>query len=157
AGILGEILLVVVLGEVEGARRQDLGRDGPVAGGLQPLGVGVPGPFGRCRLRCGKGVYPGPVLRAHVVALAVALRRVVVLPEDLQQVLVADDTRVVDYADDLVVAGLTGAGLLVGGVGREAGGIARHRQPDARDLPELAFHAPEAAHAEHRLFHALGQ
>ena len=46
-----------------------------------------------------------PVLRADVVALAHALRRVVALPEDAQQLVVTDALRVEDDQHDLGVTG----------------------------------------------------
>src|SRR5207245_2905549 len=51
---------------------------------------------------------------------------------------------------DLVVAGEAGAHLFVGGVRREAGGVADRCREDARRLPELALGSPEAAEAEYR-------
>src|SRR5262249_15663558 len=41
AGILGQVLLVVVLGVVELGRGDDLGGDGAVAGALELFGVGL--------------------------------------------------------------------------------------------------------------------
>ena len=57
------------------------------------------------------------VLRAEVRALAVPLRRVVAVPEDLEQLLVGDDRRVVLDLDDLGVARIPLVHHLVGRVG----------------------------------------
>ena len=46
------------------------------------------------------------------------------------------------------MAGAARTDLLVGGVGAEAVDIAHRRGDHARGLPELALHAPEAAHGE---------
>ena len=77
-----------------------------------------------------------------------------VLPEGLQQTLVADDLGVVDDDDGLGVTGETGAHLLVGGVRGVAAGVADEGGVDAVELPELALDTPEAAHGEHGGLHA---
>src|SRR5215216_1306699 len=79
-----EVLLVVVLGVVERRGIGDLGSDGPVAGCAQLLLVGVARRLGRLPLGLGEGVDDRAILGAGVVALAHALGRVVVLPEDAQ-------------------------------------------------------------------------
>src|SRR3954453_7920500 len=84
AGVLREVLLMVVLGVVELRRRQDLGRDRPVTGPLQFCLKRVTRRFGGPTLVVAVIVDAGPVLRADVVALAHALGGVVVLPERLQ-------------------------------------------------------------------------
>src|SRR5688500_9336875 len=90
AGVLAQVLLVVVLGVIEGRRGAQLGRDLALAGLAQAGLVGLPRGLGQRALLVVEGVERRAVLRAHVVALAHALRRVVALPEDLQQVGVGD-------------------------------------------------------------------
>src|SRR5215213_5585628 len=68
--VLGEVLLVVVLGVVVLARVGDLGRDLAVPGGGEALGVDVARGLGGRALRVRAHVDAGAVLRAHVVALA---------------------------------------------------------------------------------------
>ena len=92
-----------------------------------------------------------------VVPLPHALGGVVVLPEELQQRLVARDGGVEDHPHDLVVAGAPGADLLVGRVRRVSARVAHRRADDARRLPEHALRAPEAAHAEQRELGPLGE
>src|SRR5205814_898981 len=116
--VLRQILLMVVLGEVERRRIDNLGRHRAVAalgqGGLER------------RLRCRRGgalrgagdIDAGAILRADVVALAHALGRIVAFPERLEQPLVGDFRRVVDHEHHLVVAGAPGADLLIGRVRR---------------------------------------
>src|SRR3954464_3973123 len=82
-GRLGEVLLVVVLGVVELAELRDLGRDRAVAGVEQALAEHGPARLDRGGLLGRGGVDRRAVLRAGVVALAHALRRVMVLPEEL--------------------------------------------------------------------------
>ena len=75
-------------------RGGDLGRDRAVAGSRCSRAlVGVARGLGGALLLVVRGVDRRAVLGARVVALAHALGRVVVLPEDLQQLLVADDLR----------------------------------------------------------------
>src|SRR3954451_15655398 len=63
--VLGQILLVVILGEVERPRIEDLGRDRPVTPGRERLAVGRLG--GLCGLPLGlvEHVDPGAVLGAR--------------------------------------------------------------------------------------------
>src|SRR4051794_22187064 len=145
---LVQVLLVVVLGVVELAERDDLGADLAVAGRAQPLLEQVAaGLRGRLLLRA-LGVDRRAVLGADVVALAHALGRVVLLPELLEQALVGDDGRVEHHQHDLGVPGTCRADLLVRRVRRVAAGVARRRRVDARGLPEHLLDTPEAAGAE---------
>src|SRR4051794_22847095 len=89
-GHLVQVLLVVGLGVVEGTGWRDFGGDVAVAGVLQPRGELVARGLGRRLLLGAVVVERRAVLRAHVVALAVALGRVVVLPEDLEDLLTGD-------------------------------------------------------------------
>src|SRR4029077_659106 len=86
--VLRQVLLVVVLGVVEGRRRRDLGGDPAEPGGCQTLLVGGAGCLGDALLSIVGRQDNGSILGPHVVALAVALARVVVLPEDLEELLV---------------------------------------------------------------------
>src|SRR5262249_23653268 len=87
---LVEVLLVVVLGVVEGARGSDFGRDRVLARAAQICVVGVTNPFRRLLLRIVDEEDPGAVGRPYIVPLAHALGRVVLLEEHLQQILVGD-------------------------------------------------------------------
>src|SRR5665811_852508 len=87
-GVLVEVLLVVALGVAEGAGvlgGPHLCGDGTETVALQHGLEGLPRRTCRCFLIGGRPVDRAPVLRAAIVALAVALRRVVVLPEGLEQ------------------------------------------------------------------------
>src|SRR5690349_12659504 len=96
AGILGEVLLMIVLGEIELRRVLDLRRDGRIALGADRCLIGLPRSFGGAPLRRRRGVDSRAILRADVVTLAHALRWVMALPERLQQLLVGDFLRVID-------------------------------------------------------------
>src|SRR5690606_12280389 len=114
--VLGKVLLVVVLGEVEVGGLGHFGGDGAVAGFGEDLLVGVAGGFGGLLLGVGAVEDRRAVLGADVVALAHALGGVVGLPEDAEQFFVGDFRRVVDDADGFGVARQAAADFLVGGV-----------------------------------------
>src|ERR1044072_3218293 len=153
--VLGKILLVIVLGEVELAGVHDLGRDRAVAVRRQRLVVHYLRILGGFALRRRRHIDAGTVLRADVVALAHALGRVVAFPEGLEQLFVRDLGRIVDHQHDLVVPGTAGADFLIGRVRRDRSRIAVRRRVNAvADLPEHALRAPEAAKSEDRGFEA---
>ena len=142
---------MIVLGEEELGRRQDLRRDLAVPRRCKPLLIGSLRRLGRLLLSIGERVDAGAVLRADIVPLTHALSRIVVLPEGLEERVVRDHLRIEHDEHNLVVSGLSGANLFVGRIGREAAGIANSSRPDTgADLPELALSTPEAADSEHR-------
>src|SRR5262249_14811551 len=157
AGILRQVLLVIVLRVVEGGGRADLGRDRAVAGPGEGLLVGVPRRLGSLLMAVAVGVDRRAVLGPDVVALAHALGRIVRLPEDPEQLLVAHGTGIEDDQHHLGVSGPAAAHLLVRRVRREAARVAGGRRVDALRLPELPLRAPEAAEAEDGLLEALGE
>src|SRR6185503_17551286 len=106
--------------------------------------VGVAGCFGQAELLVVMNDNRRPVLGPPVVALAHSLRRVMVLPEDLQQLVVARLGRVEYDADGLGVTGPAGTRLLVSRVGRVAALVANGGGPNAGQLPERLLFAPEA-------------
>src|SRR6185295_881699 len=71
------------------------------------------------------------ILRADVVALAHPLRRIVALPEDLQELGIADDLRIEYHEHDFVVPRHASADFAIGRVRRRAAGIADGRAVDA--------------------------
>ena len=152
--VLRQVLLVVRLGVVERAGGGDLGRDLAEAGRGQRRLVAVARRLDRGALLVRAVVDGRAVLRADVVALAHALRRVVALPERAQD-LVARHLRGVEHDEHgLGVAGRAAADLLVGRVRRVAAGVADGGRVDAVELPEQPLGAPEAAHADDQRLHA---
>jgi hypothetical protein len=146
-----------VLGVVEVGEGCDLRRDRSVAGGPKLLAVHVARAFRRLALRLGRVQHRRAVLRADVVALPHALGRIVALPEQLQEVLVARLGRVEHDQHRLGVAGASAADLPVGRVGRMPARVADRGREHARRLPEHALCAPEATEAEHRPLEPLGK
>src|SRR5450759_1808193 len=155
--ILREVLLVGVLGVIELGGGQDLGRDGAVARGRElPLERALRG-LGRRALRLVEGVDARAVLHARVVPLPHTLRRIMVFPEQLQQLLVRDLRGIEDDEDDLAVPRLSRADLAVRGVRSHAGGIADGGREDAAPLPENFLGAPETSHPEESAPHPRGE
>src|SRR5574341_2346039 len=85
AGILGEVLLVIVLGVIELGRGTDFRGDESITLRLQRLLEHLLRAGRRLRLGITICIDGRAVLAAGVVALAHALRRVVRFPEHLQQ------------------------------------------------------------------------
>src|SRR5579875_399862 len=149
AWILGKILLVVVLGEIEFGRVDDLGGDGAVTPLVELLLIDRLGCQGRLFLFRGEDVDRGTVLRADVVALPHALRRVVTFPECFEQRLVGNCLRIIDHQHTFGVAGAPAANFFIGRIGREAADITDSRDDNARaEFPEFAFGAPETSERE---------
>src|SRR5665811_516172 len=143
--------LVVVLGVVEGASRLGglhLGGDVTKTVVLQHDLERVTRRSCRCLLMWGGPVDRAAVLRAEVVSLAEALRRVVVLPELLEQELGGGERRVIGDQHRLGMARATAAYLLVGRVGGVAPHVSDRRGDHAGELPEDALGTPEATHCD---------
>src|SRR4051812_20340221 len=121
AGVLREVLLVVLLGVVKLRRRQDFGRDASETGGGQPLLERVARPLGGALLDVTVGVNPRTVLGADVVALAHALGRIVILPEHLQEIVVRDPLRIEHDQDDFGMSGHARADFPVRRIRRRPG------------------------------------
>lgn len=148
--IAREVLLVVILGGVEGLEREDL-RHHRVRPEL--LGFELTDDFQRCRLLFGQGGEDGgAVLRADIIALAVEGGGVVNGEEDVQKVGVRDLGGVEGDAHHLSVTGMPGTHLLVSGIDVGAAGITGDDIRDADDLVVNGFEAPEAAAGKNRDF-----
>src|SRR5207237_7204994 len=118
ARIPGEVLLVIVLGVIEGRLGGDLRRDPTVPGLRQRLLVLLARRFGGLLLRLAGRVDRGAILRADVVPLAHPLRGIVALPEHAEQIRVRHPLRVEDDENHLRVTRLAGAHLAIGGIFR---------------------------------------
>src|SRR5262245_3644204 len=87
---------------------------------------------------------------AVIAELRVARERVDVVPEDVEELLVADRARVVDDLDRFGVTRATRRDLLVRGILGLAAGVADRRRDHPRELLEGRLHAPETATSEGR-------
>src|SRR5690606_33746137 len=128
AGIFREILLVIILGVVERLLAADLRRDPAEPARRQRALVAVAAAHGLRASRVAADVDRGPILRADIVALAHALRRVVRFPEQLKQLRERQLARIVDDGHDLGVAREAGAYLAVRRRRRIAAGLAGRRR-----------------------------
>src|SRR5919108_73496 len=144
AAALLEVLLVVVLGLVEGRRRLDLRHDRRAPVRLL------------ARLRAQRELLlllvveedDRAVLVADVPSLAVELRRIVLVPEDVEQLFVSDELRVEGHFDDLGMPGRVRADIFVRRILERATGVTDARPGDAFDLAKRRLDAPEATGAE---------
>lgn len=104
AGVLAQVLLVVIFRIVKGLSLPDVRGDQAETMLRQNLLVVLLGPQGCPHVLSRGRVDGGAVLRAVVVALAHALGRVMILPEDLEQFLKADAFWLVHHPDYFCVA-----------------------------------------------------
>src|SRR6266540_1427752 len=139
-------LLVIVLGDPEGARRGDLGGD-PVG---QPLLLLVARRHGGGLLLRAEREDRGSILSAAIRPLPVAARRIVRPPEEAEQLRVADLLRIELDQERLGVAGPMAGDVLVRRVLRLSAGVADRGGDDAGHLPEPLLDPPEAALGEDR-------
>src|SRR5579872_1731510 len=155
--ILREVLLMIVLGVVELGCRDDLGRNRAVPGFRDRALILVARTFRGVLLLLVEVVDARSILRADVVPLPHPLRRIVGLPERLQQIVVRDASGIKDDEYDFRVTRHGAADLAVRGVRRRPGGVADGGREHARQLPELPLSAPETSKAEERLLIAGGK
>ena len=94
-------------------------------------------------------------MRANVIALTIALGRVMLFPERLQDRLQRYDGGIEYHHHDLGMAGTAGADLFIGRVWRHATGITDRSAVNAFDLPEQPFRTPETAKAQMHLFQII--
>src|SRR5262249_23864071 len=141
--ILGEILLMIILGKIEVRGGQNLCRDGTVPARGDRLLVH------RLRSLCGRAlrgrvhVDTGPVLGAEVVAWPQPLSRVMTLPEGFHKRLVGIFLRVDPPQDDLIVASVAGTNFLIGGIWRDPARVADRRDVNpVPQFPEFPLSAP---------------
>src|SRR6266403_6145038 len=153
--ILGEILLMIVLREIEFGRWRDLRGDGSQTLCRQRLLIGRAGCIGCFALRVAESVDRGTILGADVIALTHALRRVVTFPKRLQELVVRDFLRIEHHQHRFGMTGAARTDLLVSGVFGVTAGVAHGGGIDAiAEFPKLTLRAPETAEPERRLLQA---
>jgi uncharacterized membrane protein (UPF0127 family) len=142
---------MVFFGTPEGLGRHDLGDDGPGESRLRVITRGFR--FGFLLRRMEEDGRA--VLVADVRPLAVQRGWVVIIPENLEQVVIADDFGIESDFDHFGVARAIGTDVFIGRVIQLASGIADRRGFDARQTPERGFDAPKTACPERGLLHAF--
>ncbi len=97
--VFEQVLLMIVFRIIERQRRRDLGGDDAlVARRVHRLLEALQAAFRLGLLLWAQRINRRAVLSADVAALAHALRRIVIFPEYLQQLFVADDLRIEHHA-----------------------------------------------------------
>jgi len=87
----------------------------------------------------------GAILGADIIALAVQRRGVMGCKENVEQVRIADDRRVIADADRFGMAGRARADLFIGRVGDRPADITALDALDALEVLIDSFRAPESA------------
>jgi uncharacterized membrane protein (UPF0127 family) len=95
----------------------------------------------------------GAILSAHVRSLPVQRGGIVIVPENFEQVAVADYLGIEGDLDYFGVASAIRADIFVSGVVELSAGVADLRGFDARQAPKRAFYAPKTACAKGSLLH----
>src|SRR5262245_7962736 len=142
--ILHVIILMVLFGFVERAGRHDRGRNGLLEAfrnrhlrGLRQRALLVAVIEDRAA-----------ILVAGVAELPILRQRIDVVPEHVEQLLIAHLGRVVHDLHRFGVAGAAARYLLVAGIGVVPAGIARGGADHTLDLVEIGLYAPETAAGE---------
>lgn len=138
---------MIFLGGIELRGGDDLGHDGLFEAPLQSL-LGF---FRELLLGFIMIEDGGAILVSEVAELPVGRERIDVVPEGVEQFLVADFLRILGYPHGLGVAGAAGNDLVVGRVLFRAAGEARHSREYAFHFVEKQLHRPETSADKSRL------
>src|SRR5580765_5365992 len=90
------------------------------------------------------------ILRTDVWSLAIARCRIMVAPENVEQLLVGNFRGIEGHLDDFGMTGLVAADIFISRILGRAAGVANDRLLHPSGLPENGFHAPETACSESR-------
>src|SRR5213592_3589979 len=96
-----------------------------------------------------------PILSAEVRALAVQLRGIMILPEDIQQGFVRSLCRIVVNLNCFRMSCAVGADVFIRRILHLAAGVANTGACHTRNLPKCCFDAPEASSSKCRFRHEL--
>ena len=92
----------------------------------------------------------GPILCSDVGALPIQSRRIVIGPENIEQIVVFNLRRIEFNLHHFRVAGLVGANVLVTGILFRSAGVADRGRGYAFEISKSLFHAPETTRPERR-------
>src|SRR5262245_45530960 len=143
-GILHVIILMVLFGFVERAGRNDGGSNGLLEAFRNRRLRG----FSQHTLLVAVIEDRAAVLVAVVAELPILRQRIDVVPEHVEQLLIAHLGRVIHDLHRFGVAGAAARYLLVAGIGGVPAGIARGGADHALDFVEVGLYAPETAAGE---------
>src|SRR5260221_10031882 len=143
-----QILLVIILCFVESRRRRNL-RDDRAAIPAASLAL-----FLR-RFRCGLLIVVviknrRAVLLTNIRSLSVECRRIVILPENGKQIVIAESLRIVSHLDDFGMSCSPAADVLISGVFHRSAQISHACRQNSRYLAICGFYSPEASRAKRR-------
>src|ERR1022692_3724755 len=92
----------------------------------------------------------GAILRADVGPLSIQGCWIVVRPENVENLLVTDLSRIEFHFNNFCVAGFIRAHIYVSGIFFRTTGIANSGRRDTLQVPESLFHPPKTSRAECR-------
>jgi uncharacterized membrane protein (UPF0127 family) len=141
---------MVFLGAPEGLGRRDLCDDGAGESRLRSITGGFRFGF---LLGCVEE-NRGAILGADVRPLPVQRGWVVIIPEDFEQVVIADDLGIESDLDYFGVTGAIRTNVFIGGMFQLAAGVANLRRFHAGQTAECGFHPPKTAGTECGLLHS---
>jgi hypothetical protein len=90
----------------------------------------------------------GAILRPHIRPLSVQCRRIVIRPENVEQLIVIDLCRIELDLHDFGVTGLVGANIFIAWVPRRPAGITDRRGGNAFEFAKSFFDSPKTSRAE---------
>jgi hypothetical protein len=145
---------MIFLSSIKLLRRFNLSNDGPLeASGLFQRAFG----FFRFRFLLRRMIkYDGTILPADIGALPVARSRVVIGPENIEQLPIRDLPRIEFYFDYFGVTGFIRAHIFVGRVDHCTSGVTDRGISDAVEFAKNLLYSPKTAGAKRRFlrFHA---
>ena len=97
-----------------------------------------------------------PDLPACAVSLPASLRRVVHRPENVEKLVIEDNSGIKHDAHRFSMAGRAAFNLLIAGIRKRAPGISCNRLKNAIYLPECSLNIPEASCGKGRFFKSAG-
>lgn len=153
--VLCKVLLVVILGIVEGIERQYFGRDLGVACVRKTILVSLQRLLRQCSLRLITREDYRSILCADVISLAHSLGWVVAFPKYAQHIAVTGHTRVEHDQHYLGMPGRSGTDLRIIRIRRRAAGIPCGSRVNARGFPEVTLRTPKATQREYGLLQVL--
>src|SRR6266480_1474207 len=141
-----QILLVIILCLIEPRRRRNLRDDWPA---IPAAALAL---FLR-RFGCGLLIVVviknrRAVLLTDIRSLSVERRRIVILPENRKQIVIAESLRIVANLDDFGMTGSPAANVLIRGVLHRSAQIPDTRRKNSRYLAICGFYSPEASRAK---------
>lgn len=148
---------MIFLGKGELAKWGDFGRHASVPEARQFRLESVSSCQSSLLLFGGGAVDRTSILSTDVVALTIPLGWIMILPEDLQDVVVGDDGWVEHDENDFCMVCRTRTDCLVGRRGGVSTCVPDRGRVDSVEIPEQPLGTPKAAHADDCDFQAIGE